>query len=87
MRGVREGVQPVVQPDHAHAQAQRLQTVRLRHLREEVPAEGRPPAAPGLSARQPTGLVTELQLVAGKPGNLAVKDPEMCPDVSVRFQC
>ena len=42
VRGVREGVQPVVQPDHAHAQAHRLQAVLLRTLREALPAQGRP---------------------------------------------
>ena len=42
MRGVREGVQPVLQPHHAHAQALGLQALRLRILREALPAEGRP---------------------------------------------
>ena len=41
MRGVREGLQPVLQPHHAHAQALRLQTLRLWTLREAVPAQGR----------------------------------------------
>jgi hypothetical protein len=40
-------------PDHPHAQAQRLQALRLRHLREKVPEEGGPSATPRFPTRQP----------------------------------
>lgn len=50
MRGVFEGFQPVVEPDHAHAQAHRLQALLVRPVREGVPEEGRPEEAQGVSA-------------------------------------
>jgi hypothetical protein len=50
MRRLLEGLQPVVQPDHPHAQAHRLQALLVRPLREGLPAQGGPAAAPGVAA-------------------------------------
>lgn len=52
MRGVLESVQPELEPDHAHAQAYRLQAVLVRPLRAGLPAEGGSATAPRLAARR-----------------------------------
>lgn len=52
MRGVLEGVQPELEPDHSHAQAHRVQAVLVWALREGLPAQGGPAPAPRLAARR-----------------------------------
>ena len=47
---LQQGVQPIIEPDHAHAQAHRLQALRLRPLREGLPAQGGPAPPPRLPA-------------------------------------
>ena len=39
---LQQGLQPIVQPDHSHAQTHGLQAVRLRSLRQSFPAQGGP---------------------------------------------
>lgn len=57
VRCLQQSLQPIIEPDHAHAQTHRLQALQLRPLREGVPEEGGSTApqresAPGLpSAR------------------------------------
>lgn len=51
MPGVRQGVQPELQPHHSQPQAHRLQALRLRPMWEGLPEEGGPQAAPGDAAR------------------------------------
>lgn len=55
VRGVLQGVQPVVQPDHAFAQALRVQTVPVRSVRQGVPAKGGPAPTPGEPASRIAG--------------------------------
>lgn len=50
VRRLQQSVQPIVEPDHAHAQTHRLQALQLRSLREGVPEEGGSAAPPGESA-------------------------------------
>lgn len=45
--GVREGLQSILQPDHAQPQAHGLQALRLRPVRPSLPAQGRLAAAQG----------------------------------------
>ena len=52
LRGVRKVVQPVVQPDHPHAQAQWLQTVCVRALPKALSKEGGPQETQGLTAHR-----------------------------------
>lgn len=42
MSGVRESVQPELQPHHAQQETHRIQTVRLRPLRQRLPEESGP---------------------------------------------
>lgn len=58
MRGVQQSIQPVIQPDHALAQALGLQAVPVRPVRQSVPAEGGPAPAPGEPASRVTGRPT-----------------------------
>lgn len=44
---VPEGLQPELQPDHAHEEAHGLQALRLRALRSVLPAEGGPATPSG----------------------------------------
>jgi len=53
---LRESVQPEFEPDHAHAQAHRVQAVRVRLLRPRLPAQGRPEAAQGVAAQREADL-------------------------------
>ena len=39
---LQQGLQPIVQPDHSHAQTHRLQAVRLWPVRQSFPAQGGP---------------------------------------------
>lgn len=55
VHGVLQGVQPVVQPDHAPAQALRLQAFPMRPVRQGVSAEGRPAQTQGEPASRVTG--------------------------------
>lgn len=50
VRRLQQSVQPIVEPDHAHAQTHRLQALQLRAVREGVPEEGGSAAPPGESA-------------------------------------
>ena len=86
VRGVRESVQPVLQPHHAHAQALRLQTLCLRTLRKALPAEGRPKEVSctciwkfwrGIQV-YPTQL--QAQRIAASPGRQLSRGPEGRPD-------
>lgn len=45
MPSVREGVQPELQPHHTQQETHRIQTVRLRPLRQRLPEEGGPEEA------------------------------------------
>lgn len=45
MPSVREGVQPELQPHHTQQETHRIQTVRLRPLRQRFPEEGGPEEA------------------------------------------
>lgn len=47
MHGVRQGLQPVLEPHHPLQETHRLQTLRLRPLRSRLPAQGRPPPPQG----------------------------------------
>ena len=49
--GVREGLQPELQPHHAQQETHGLQTVRLWPLRERLPEESGPAEAQGDAAR------------------------------------
>lgn len=55
VRGVLQGVQPIVEPDHAPAQALGLQAVPVRPVRQGVPAQGGPAQAPREPAPRVTG--------------------------------
>lgn len=50
VRRVLQGLQPILEPDNAHAQAHRLQALLLRSVREGLPAEGGPAPPPGVPA-------------------------------------
>lgn len=45
-----QGVQPELQPDHAHAQAHGVQALFMRAVRQGVPAQGGPAPPPRLAA-------------------------------------
>lgn len=51
MSGVREGLQPELQPHHAQQETHRLQTFRLRPVRERVSEESGPEETQGDAAR------------------------------------
>lgn len=51
MSGVRESVQPELQPHHAQQETHRIQTVRLRPLRQRLPEESGPEEAQRDAAR------------------------------------
>lgn len=69
MRRVLQGLQPILEPDHAHAQAHRLQALLLRPLREGLPAEGRPASPPGIPAPDGDGSGRCRHLQAEGRGN------------------
>jgi len=51
--GVRQGLQPELQPDNAFPQAHRLQALLLQAVPQGLPAEGGPAAAQGDPAHGP----------------------------------
>jgi hypothetical protein len=51
MCSLRKGVQPILQPDYTHEEAQRLQTLRLRHMRKTIPEKSRSQETQRLAAR------------------------------------
>ena len=53
MLRLRQGLQPVVKPNHAHEEAHRIQALRMRPLREGIPAKGGPPPTPREPASGP----------------------------------
>ena len=56
--GVREGLQPELQPHHPQPQTHRLQALRLRPVRQRLPAEG------GLAEAQRDATRTEVRIEA-----------------------
>lgn len=57
--GVREGLQPELQPDHTQQETHGLQAVRLRPVREGLPEESGPEETQGDAAR------TQINNMAG----------------------
>lgn len=94
MRGLRQGVLPEQQSDHAHAQAHRLQTVPMRPLRQGVPEEGRSSTAqrgtasgstrPGLSL-PPITLAARQRQTLSTPAACLRLSHDTCPRQQLRF--
>ena len=47
---LQQSVQPIIEPDYAHAQTHGVQALRLRPVRKGLPAQGRPAPPPRLAA-------------------------------------